>query len=315
MNYATWIRSLVGQEPPYRNWSQNDIAGAVAGSSEFTFLRDRLGERIVRIWKALPSQRTVILEKLANIGTADWVGPFSELVAADFFAAVTPRIELEQVPATPVLGERAGRQRSQLDGYLPSSFGLHYEVKALTEVSSAVLERIRSEVEAKFPHIQVFFSFSLVQGTTDIARFREPIVQAIRAAIASGDPGAVHEESGVRIILRSRPIGVVTTTHHYNPYEQAERRHRQLLDKWHQILDSAPNLRVFVTHPWFNIANADDFGGAHEVFFRTLSRRVFCQLTKDASPLSMAVQNAPPGITIADVAQRISGILFIVDRT
>ena len=100
------------------------------------------------------------------------------------------------------------------------------------------------------------------------------------------------------------------TEHEYHPYRQAENRHRQLLQKWHQIIDEGSNLRVFVVHPWFNGINAQTFGGSQDVFFRALARRVFCGLTKDASVIDGA-----PGLTVGDVASRLGGILFIVDHS
>lgn len=310
MTYASWIKSVLGAEPAARKWADNQITGAVRHSTEFTLFRTTFEQRIKRLWDRYPTQRKEVLEKLANVGTARWAGPFAELVAADFFAATGLRVELEPTPPSPVLGERHGRSRSQLDGKLPHLFDLHYEVKVLSDVSSEVLAGIRDDIEAEFGQIRIGFNYSHDLGETTISAVRGDLVQEIRKAILAGKVHLYHERSRVRVSLQARSSTLMMTEHTYHPYEQAKNRHRQVIQKWHQLIDKGTNLRVFVVHPWFNGVNAQDFGGAQAVFFRALSRRVFCDLTKDTSTIGEA-----PGLTVADVASRLSGILFIVDHS
>ena len=85
--YAKWAEGVLGQALPARTWADNPIVGAVAGGSgQFTFFVDRFAERLVRLWKALPKDRTTLLEKVANVGTDGWKGYWAELAAWDFFA-------------------------------------------------------------------------------------------------------------------------------------------------------------------------------------------------------------------------------------
>lgn len=307
MTYASWIESVVGEVPPARKWVDNEITGAIGHP---TFFRKTFEQRIKRLWDRYPTQRKEVLEKIANVGTAGWAGPFAELVAADFFAATGLRVELEPMPGSPVLGERFGKGRSQLDGKLPDLFSLHYEVKILSDVSSEVLASIREDIEGEFDQVWLGFNYSHDLGETTIANARSDLKREIREAILAGKRHTTHAASRVQVSIQPMSSRSMITEHDYHPYRQAENRHRQVLQKWHQLIEEGANLRVFVVHPWFNGINAQTFGGSQDVFFRALARRVFCGLTKDASAMDDA-----PGLTVSDIASRLSGILFIVDHS
>jgi hypothetical protein len=111
-------------------------------------------------------------------------------------------------------------------------------------------------------------------------------------------------------IHAKRPTSTITE-HGYNPYRQAENLRLLPISHAKELLRDDRNLRVHVVHPWFNLSNYTEFGGAQREFFRAMTRRLGFDLSRDPTPLP----GAPAGVSVQDAAKRTSGVLFLIDHT
>ena len=310
--YAKWVQGVLGQALPPRRWFDNSVVGAIAGGSgQYGFFVDRFRERLTRLWRALPNERAKLVEKVANVGTENWYGYFAELVAWDFFGSLPFGLEIEVPPPGPQLGPTA----CVLDGRLNRVWNLHFDVKALADTTKMVLEGIERQLKVAHPDYSVRFSHPLDLGKSAVADVRQELVDKINAAIADGAGYVNHAASRVEVRIHKPEPAFTATEHSYNPYEQAKELRFGAVSDARQFIRGDCNVVVFVVHPWFNLTNADNFGGRQHIFFRSLARRVFCELTKDGRPLTDAVARAPSGISIQEAAQHLSGLVFLVDHS
>jgi len=317
-SYRDWAEAIVGSPLPGRQWQRNNVSGAIEtainGGDNFTFFEGRFRERVGRLNTELDvADRPHLLDGLANIGSTKWFGCFAELAAWDFLSSLPFGLRVEVYPPGPQLG----RNPAVLDGRLPGLHDLHFDVKILNDTTKEILESVEKQVEREHPGVSLSFNYSEDYSDDRIAEGRVPLLKAIENAIAAGERGVRYEPLGLLVhIHRPRPTVVVSETSH-EPYRQAEARRYAMLGDAHQLLQDSKNVRVWVVHPWFNPTNAFEFAGSQEVFFRAVSRRVFVELTRDSQALTNVVSapKCPPGVAVRDVAQRISGMIFLVDYT
>jgi hypothetical protein len=316
--YVEWAEGIVGSPLPSRTWGTNDVTGAVesalSGSDNFAFFTARFGERLARLARVLDAaDRPALLEKIANIGDRDnWFGFYTELAAWDFFSALglAPRVEV--APPSPQLGTTS----VPIDGRLSLLDDLHFHVKILGDTTKRVAESIQRQVSAANPSIALDFSYPLDLGSDALAAERANLVSEIRQIVGAGlsKIQVVRRTAlGLTVRIHPRRPGVTITEHGYNPYRQAKNLRYLLLSHAHELLRDDRNLRVHVVHPWFNLHNASDFGGAQRDFFRATARRLAFELSRDPQPLSNVLCRTPTSLTVRDAARRTSGVLFVVD--
>ena len=310
--YAAWVQQLLGVPTPTRKWADNPVTGAVGGTSQqFAFFVARFRERLTRLWAALPSDHEKLLEKIANVGTENWYGYFAELAAWDFFAHLPLGLAIEVAPP----GAQLGATECILDGRLGHLWGLHFDVKALADVTKMVLDRVRARIEADHPDVSLGFSYALDLGQTVVPAAMHGLTSEIQRAIREGRSFVNHDPSRVQVRIHKPRPSVTITEHSFDPYHQARELRLAPLSDARQFVKGAPNLLVYVVHHWFNLTNANNFGGQQHTFFRALARRVFCELTKDSRQLSEVLVDDLTGVTVQDAARHLSGIVFLVDHT
>lgn len=275
------------------------------------FFVDRYVERLRRLWAALPNDRPRLLEKIANVGSNNWYGYFAELAAWDLFSSLPLRLAIEVNPPGPQLGTNP----STLDGRLGALYDLHFDVKALADTTTMVLDGVKEELEARYPGVTLRFSHPLDLDQTTVSDVRQDLVDSICEAIVKDVSYVKHLASHVDVHIFRPPPSVTTTEHGYNPYRQAEHLRYSVLKDAHQFVRNAPNLVVFVMHPWFNFTNASDIVDLKGTFFRALARRAFCQLTTETQSLAAVLGRAPAGVSVKDAAKHLSGIAFVVDHS
>lgn len=109
---------------------------------------------------------------------------------------------------------------------------------------------------------------------------------------------------------------VLMTMREMNPYMLANDYKYKILDYYNKFLIKEPSLITFVLNPWFNsemMLSDDKF---LDVTLRSLSRRIFIELTKDGTDLSILFPHlSGKGITVSDVACKVSGIIFIKNHS
>jgi hypothetical protein len=75
---------------------------------------------------------------------------------------------------------------------------------------------------------------------------------------------------------------------------------------------TTPSLIVFVVFPWFSESAVNPFCSS-EVFYRSFSRRFFCQYAKDTRPANSLLKSFQGSETVAQVTEKLSGVLFLED--
>lgn len=310
--YEAWVQTVLGEKLPARKWSDNPVTGAIAGGSgQYTFFVARFGERLVRLWAALPNDHEKLLEKIANVGTENWYGYLAELTAWDFFADLPLGLEIEVTPPGPQLGPTT----CILDGRLRRTWNLHFDVKALADTTKMVLTSVERQLEKEFPGTAFRFSYPLDLGKSAVSDVRQDLIEEIRKAIADKKGYVNHRASSVDVRIHNPAPGFTSTEHSYNPFEQAKELRYSLLSDARQFIRGDRNVLVLVVHPWFNLTNTNNFGGQQHAFFRALARRAFCELTKDVRPLTDVVPKSHLTVTIQEAAQHLSGLMFLVDHS
>ena len=317
-SYREWAEALVGYSLQPRQWERNNVSGAIEtvinGGENFVFFEARFRERIDRLRARIDAEDSKhLLERLAAIGSTKWFGCFAELTAWDFFSELPFGLRVEVAPPGPQLGCNP----AQLDGMLPHLGGLHFDVKIFGDTTKAILEAIEDETSERHPGVSLSFNYPEDFADEQIANERKVILGGIDFAILDGKGAYRNEKLGLTVRIHNPRPQVVVSEHGYNPYRQAARRRFAVLGDAHQFLRDGKNVLVYVVHPWFNFRNAIDFGGSQEVCFRALARRVFVELTKDRQLLKSAAsaKKCPASLAVLEAAQRLSGIIFLVDYT
>ena len=317
LKYASWVQSVLGDPLPPARWAYNHAAGAIESTSQ-DFFRRCFENRLLRLKKAFGSDQrdyALILKKLSAVGTASWSGPYAELAAYDFLASFTKVIP-EVKPGERTLSARLGGQTPILDGKLPRYFDLHFDVKRMGDVTREVVNKIIANLERKHPDVQFAAEYPLHIDPDEVGKQHTAICSGLGAALARGEGGFALPKLGLSIRIYKPRREVVTTLHDHDPYQQAKAWKYMAIEDAHQLLEDRPNLRIFVTHLWYDQTNATDFSKNRTTYFRSLARRVFCELTKDERPSDQVLpRGGAASVTVAEIAKRVSAILFIVDET
>jgi len=108
---------------------------------------------------------------------------------------------------------------------------------------------------------------------------------------------------------------VLSTTRSMDPYRLAIDYKYKVLDYYNKLLTHKPSFLLFVANPWFN-TEMRDYSGFNEIFYRALSRRVFIELIKKTDDISLYYPElAGKGLRVCDIANLISGLIFIDDKS
>ena len=89
----------------------------------------------------------------------------------------------------------------------------------------------------------------------------------------------------------------------------------KFLDYGSKLLDTSYSMITMVKNPWFN-AETVDFGWFNNIFYRSLSRRTFMELSKIKEPAQdFSDIYKTTEITVDTVSRNLAGIIFIDDNS
>lgn len=302
----------------------NDLTGAIemhaADPREFADFQAHLKGRLVRLRGTVarhPAIAPHVGGRLRDLAGRSWQGAWAELSAIDVVGADASALAVE-VPINTTLGIRHGVRASYLlDGLVGGDpeFGLPFEVKIWRSRIETQLRRIGDAViKRDGKPIMPNYDRSLATPHLDQSLVNE-IADAIVSAQQSGGATLRHAElPGVD--FRWPGGGVRISEHSYDAYRRAQESELLVLEKAEQLRDDGANLRVYVTHPWIDLESTSYFSQP-KTLFRSLARRVFCRLTRDLRPIENVLPAsalAGKGVTVADVAMRLGGLMFVVDQ-
>lgn len=296
-------------------------------------------ERLARLSRAFGGDRgavSEIAERVKNIGEArewGWAGPYSELVALDFYSQFREIGGISFVNRLPVsrhrasIAARSGRKEIiDIDLMLDlRGVRVFSDVKSFNSVHLQILDAIFADVEA-FALSSLGKSVMVGVDNLSSVDYREvksflgqtrPKIRALLVdAVSRGERSAVYEDGdGLRFDFKIGYSGALSTVREYSPFAMAEAYRYKFLDYGPKLLDDEYSVITVVKNPWFN-GEVVDFGDFNNIFYRALSRRTFMELLRNGSPASAySRQYAGSGVLVSDVPRALAGIFFIDDNS
>lgn len=293
-------------------------------------------ERLSEEFKGDFSALNDIAERVKNIGEAKnsgWAGPYSELVALDFYSQFSEFFNLSyinQLPAKkhPKSIPAINGQKEVID--IDLCLHLRHD-KVFTDIKSfnCIHQNILDEViEIVEEYSLVTLGKSVMIGVDNLSSLdytdvkshlgyeKRKIYYELTNAV-SENRRVLHYESktGIVFTFRIEYSDSISTVKEYSPFAMAEAYKYKFLDYGSKLLDDEYSVITMVRNPWFNEETVD-FGDFNNTFYRSLARRTFIELNQikeSASSYSSNYSNSK--IKVRDVSKNLSGIIFIDDES
>lgn len=293
-------------------------------------------ERLNKKFKKEPQTIKEITEKIKNIGEAKnsgWAGPYSELVALDFYSQFSEFFNLSYINKLPASEHKTSipaiighHQTIDIDLCLHlKHYGIFTDVKSFNCIHQNILEEVFEKVEE---YALLSLKKSVMIGVDNLSSIdysdvkshlgfeKSKIFKALTQAVTENKKVLKYEsQTGISFTFRIQYSDTITTVSEYSPFAMAEAYKYKFLDYGSKLLDNEYSVITIVKNPWFNNETVD-FGDFNNLFYRSLARRTFIELnhiTENASVHS-AIYNSTP-LTVKEVSQNLAGIIFIDDNS
>jgi hypothetical protein len=342
-NYKKILESIFKKTIDFSNNSiENNCIGALNYIDDFHTFRANFIERLKRLNEYFKNSAEIIDEIIITakqIGQKrgyKWSGAYSELVALDYWIQFKDisNIKFPDRGSTATfadsIAKQLGNQVIDLDISLDlSTKRIYTDVKSLipthTELVDQILNRLEGQIETKefligldnvydvdYLRTKVDFIYELQSGD---------LIQKLVETINSKNTSYTHklksgESAHFRISYTKKGENtVLLTTRQMEPYKLAVDYKFKILDYYEKLLINEPSLITFVANPWFN-QELNPFEDFTQTFYRALSRRVFMELIEDETDMGSIYPSLQgKNIKILDVAKKITGIIFINDKS
>ncbi|MBR4374273.1 MAG: hypothetical protein IKP49_07945 [Treponema sp.] len=298
--------------------------------------------RLLRLQKRFadsPSEINEICEKVKNIGESkehQWAGPYSELVALDFYSQFSEFFDISYINQLPIpLHKDSIPARNGQRGVIDIDLCLHLrdgmiftDVKSFNCVHLQIFDAIFADIEEFASKI----GKSVLVGVDNLSEidYREvknhlgteknKIRRELKKAVSENEKNLIYESDGLKFNFKinysSQKSSFLSTVKEYSPFAMAESYKFKFLDYGNKLVDNEYSMITIVRNPWFNEETVD-FGDFNNFFYRSLSRRTFMELLKiegNASDFSKAY-SAASGISVSEVSKSLAGIVFIDDNS
>ena len=187
---------------------------------------------------------------------------------------------------------------------------VYFDIKAFG-FQEYVVENFRTTLENNLPGMTVTIDGSMDVSVKDIERHAFPQVSALAERLQEG----CHQNiSQLNWTIRAHPrqSGSISFQENViNPFRLAKQNRHYPFKAARQFTRKAPFLLIFPYATAFNKALNQNFANSTEITLRALARRAFMQFTKDKTPANRFDGKVKPGVSIADTARLLSGLLFI----
>ena len=277
-----------------------------------------------------------IAERVKNIGEAKnsaWAGPYSELVALDFYSQFSEFFNLSYINLLTIKNHPSSipainGQKEVID--IDLCLHLRHD-KVFTDIKSfnCIHQNILDEViEVVEEYALVTLGKSVMIGVDNLSSIdytevkshlgyeKRKIYYALTNAISENRRLVPYEsKTGIVFTFRIEYSDTLTTVKEYSPFAMAEAYKYKFLDYGSKLVDNEYSVITMVRNPWFNEETVD-FGDFNNIFYRSLARRTFIELNRikeDAARYSQSYQNKK--IRVCDVARNLAGIVFIDDES
>jgi len=303
----------------------------------FTNRLNRLSEKFKGDWNAVGE----ICEKIKNIGEArnsQWAGPYSELVALDFYSQFSEFFNISYINILPIsnhlnsiAAKNGQKEIIDIDLCLHFKHDLIYtDVKSFNCVHLLIFDQIFESVEnfalerlGKNVLIGVdnLSSIDYIDVKNHLGGEIRRIERKLKNAVAENRRFEHYvSDSGIVFNFKIEYSQFLSTVKEYSPFAQAEAYKYKFLDYGNKLVDNEYSVITMVRNPWFNTETVD-FGDFNNMFYRSLSRRTFMELLKNnesVSDYSRSYRSAEPdceSITVSEISRNLAGIIFIDDNS
>lgn len=292
--------------------------------------------RLSSKFKKNPRTINEITEKIKNIGEAknsQWAGPYSELVALDFYSQFSEFFNLTYINILPACEHKKSvpsiighKETIDIDLCLHfKNYDIFTDVKSFNCIHQNILDEIFDAVEE---YALVSLKKSVMIGVDNLSSLdysdvkanlgfeKRQIFIALAKSISENKRVLKYEsKSGIVFTFRIQYSDTLTTVSEYSPFAMAEAYKYKFLDYGSKLLDNKYSIITMVKNPWFN-SETVDFGDFNNLFYRSLARRTFVELNKikeKAAEHSSVYSNT--NLKVCDISHNISGIIFIDDKS
>ncbi len=338
-NLQALIRGIFGVEKVIKNKNSTNKCISPLNCQPPSLFAENFVKRLERLNRKFKKDaRTIneITEKIKNIGEAKnsgWAGPYSELVALDFYSQFSDAFGLSYINILPVSEHKTSvpaiighRQTIDIDLCLHlRHYGIFTDVKSFNCIHQNILEEVFESVEE---YALLSLKKSVMIGVDNLSSLdysevkahlgfeKTKIFKALTQAVSQNKKLLKYEsQSGISFTFRIQYSDTITTVREYSPFAMAEAYKYKFLDYGSKLLDNEYSVITIVKNPWFN-SETVDFGDFNNLFYRSLARRTFVELNRitEKAAVHSAVYNSTE-LTVKEVAQNLAGIVFIDDNS
>jgi hypothetical protein len=333
-NYKKIIEDVFGKGSTTfdtKSKATNNIIGALNSNNYQEFnncFKARL-RRLNTIYSTKDFDRKNLIDQVNLISKENnWAGAYSELAAYDFMNFNLPQrnylhssVKLNQdvLNARTFAKELGKKGHANLDGFI-SDYNIYFDVKSLKDNISEILNGIHKEIlkDLTYKDLTIVAECSLDISYHEFESKRNSIRNDLVEQLSKIDyKKTANIKSNVTTGLMFKLLwgsGVVTTEHTYHPHRHAMKTHKLVFDYSDKFIKDSPFILVFVVFPWFN-GIITTFNNSNKEFYRTFSRRIFCQYIHDKTSFKHFDSRFTGQETIYDISKKISGILFLEDNS
>jgi hypothetical protein len=194
-----------------------------------------------------------------------------------------------------------------IDGRL-KRLDAYFDVKAMG-FQAYVAEMFKHQLASRLPRFTVIIDGAMDVGVKDIERHAFTQLDALAKKLSGGGTENISQLGWTVRVAPQRDL--TATVHTIDPYRLAQENRYYPFKTAGQFVRTAPFTLVFTYAAQFNHALFLNFSSSTNVTLRALARRAFFQLTNDATPATQFDNQVAKGISVADAAHLLSGLLFI----
>lgn len=340
--FAEYINTIVGEElitELDKNISGNNLIGGLVYPNEYLTIKNNFTELLKNLlihFKSDAINLPIIKNKIKELikPGINWAGAYSELIAYDFW---TQFKDLYDISLLNKFNANEGftefidkRQEIDLDvGFTLRTKKIYLDVKSFKSNHDDIFDNVLNSIY-KIYDKQLFIIG--IEGTND-ANYLE-IEKYIKDDIKNNEifnklketidnHKGVYEynlPNGIKYIFRivypdDQAKMMLITENGSNPYRKALNCEYKFIQYYDKILYNSPSLLIFVNNPWFN-KNMFNFNNSNSIFYRSVSRRVFINLVNSDKKINdIFPDNFTKDILVSEIAQNISGIIFVDDNS
>jgi hypothetical protein len=340
--YKELIENIFEQSIDFSNNDiENNCIGALARINDYHVFRNNFIKRLKRLKEFFGySEETTkelinTIKLIAQTKGYKWSGPYSELVALDYWIQFTSLRNIKYIDKGNVnnfedsIAKKIGQQEIDLD----ISFDLigtkvYTDVKSLipthAELVDQILKKLKSKItkrnyligiddlyEVDYLRTKEDYVYELQEGTLieELGKCIDAGKMSYKHKLKSGKTASfriAYKEDGKSTIL--------STMREMEPYKLAIDYKYKVLDYYNKLLLNQPSIITFVINPWFN-QELNGMSEFNKTFFRALSRRAFIELAKNDKDMSAFFPELTCQLKVSDVANNLTGIVFIIDNS